>query len=80
MKFDFTDFKNRYYQFELDAEPGITDPHVEVTVYRSPTGSSTTIRHIVDGKVQWWEPDDQRMVSLEARLYLDKVIKNKAFL
>lgn len=80
MKFNFTDSNKIYYQFELNVEPEIKVPHVEVTVYRSSSLRSTTIRPIINEKVQWNNWDDQRIVSLEARLYLDKVIKNKAFL
>lgn len=81
MKFEFTDSTGRRYEFELDAEPSITNPHIEVTVYIKPwSAGSVTIRPIVDGKVMWWEPDDQFKVSDEARHYLDKVIKNKVFL
>jgi hypothetical protein len=81
MKFGFTDSYGKRYVFELDAESDITEPHVEITVnYPSPsTGSSITVRPIVDEKVLWYGADDGR-VSVEARNYLDKVIKNKAFL
>jgi len=82
MKFEFTDSNNIRYQFELDTEPGITEPHVEVTAYLSVTGLTriTTIRYIKDEKVVWWDLYDDSRFSLEARRYLDKVIKNRAFL
>jgi hypothetical protein len=81
MKFEFTDTKGRRYQFELDAEPNITGAHIEIIVWKSPIYSgAVTVRSIVDGKVKWFEPDDQWQVSLEARHYIDKIIKNKAFL
>ena len=78
MIIDFTDSKNKRYQFKLKTES--TGLYVEITVYRSPGGSSTTIRRVVNGRVEGWHPYDQRMVSVEAKYYLDKVIKNKAFL
>jgi hypothetical protein len=81
MKFEFTDPAGRRYEFELDAEPGIIGHHVEVTVYIKPwSAGSITIRPIVDGKVKWFDLDDARMVSAEAKNYLNRVIKNKVFL
>ena len=81
MKFDFTDSNGVRYECELDAEPEIASPHAEITVYRRPdSAGSTTIRPIVDGKIKWWYLDDDRMVSLEARVHLDRIIKNKVFL
>jgi hypothetical protein len=82
MKFGFTDSSNIRYAFELGAEPAITEPHVEVTIYLSVTGLTriTTIRYIRDEKVVWRDPYYDSRISLEARRYLDKVIKNKTFL
>ena len=80
MKFDFTDSNHTRYECELNVEPSIIEPHIEVTVCRSLTNKSTTIRLIVNDKVKWHNLDDWSYFSLEARVYLDKVIKNRAFL
>lgn len=79
MKFYFTDSGKTRYGFELYDRPDIKEDYVEITVSYSPTGSSVTARPIVNGKVQWSQLDDRR-VSSEAKQYLDKAIKNKAFL
>ena len=79
MKFEFIDTNNIRYQFRFNVEPGISEPHIEITVYRSATGSSSTLRPIVNKKVKWWDPDDEYKVSKEARYYIDKIIKNLAF-
>jgi len=77
MRFKFIDNNGDCYSFELDADPSVPKPHVEIVAFHPP-GGSITVRPIVDGKVKWYREDCK--VSPEARRYLDKVIKNKAFL
>lgn len=79
MKFEFIDTENTCYEFQLDIEPD-AGPHIKITVKRDRYGgSSTAIRPIISKKVLWWQPEDHRMVSSQARLYIDKVIKNLVF-
>jgi hypothetical protein len=75
MKFEFTNSVGRRYEFVLNMAPVLTYPYVEIAIF-FPSETIKIVRFIVDNKVEW----KGLMVSSSARRYLDKIIKNKAFL
>jgi hypothetical protein len=81
MKLYFTEPDDgRLYVFEFNVEPSLGNLHVEVTAFRPPYQCpATTIRYIEDQKVMW-DMCDSHYISDNFKKYLDKVIKNLAFI
>jgi len=80
--FEFIDNDNKRYKFELNPElDTVGTPHILITVhYPDPSKlSSTTLRMISDNRVRWYLGDEKK-VSLGAKNYIDKIIKNKVFI
>jgi hypothetical protein len=79
MYFQFDDPHGTNYRFELNPEPDIKEPHVEIRVHsKFFPGTGVTIRRIKNKSIAWVN-DDDRYVSEEAKHYIGKVIKNLAF-
>jgi hypothetical protein len=79
MLFQFVDEYNKSYEFELNVEPGIKEPHIEIRIYDPPQCPTTTIRIIKNKCIEWQRDDGMYYVHPSAKKYIDKVIKNLVF-
>ena len=78
MKYEYTDQNNTKYVIEFNTDyPFIEEPHF--SLHSNTARTTKRLLRIVDDVMVDWNYDDRYYVSDEAKQYIDKLVKNRAF-